>query len=374
MKLTGKAGHSGWRARVTVAAVLSAIVALVAVASGASKPQATPLAQAQAAVAKYLKKPTSMGLPAITKPIPTGKKVVYVHCGVAACTVLADGAKKAAAILGWKYQTIATDGTPESVKKAWQTANRLKADVVLGSGYDRSIYEAELKELVARGGIASIYATLTPPTADLPVSIGMPKDVGREGQQSAAWVVADTKGKADTLYVNLPSFTILGPILDSFKADYKKFCPTCKLATMDMPITSIGKDSTDRVISYLRSHKSVNYVMFSVDVMGIGFPAALKAAGLETKVKFAGHSPSVENLGYIDQGLQAATVNQDYYAVMATLIDGAARKMVGLPTAPVNAWSVPYFIETKGKLASTTGFGPVMPDFYGQLKKLWGKA
>jgi ribose transport system substrate-binding protein len=358
----------------TAVAVLTTIVALVVVASGASKPQATGLQMAQAAVAKYLKKPTSMGLPPITKPIPTGKKVVYVHCGVAACTVLADGAKKAAEILGWKYQTIATDGTPESVKKAWQTANRLKADVVLGSGYDRSIYEQELKDLNARGGIASIYATLTNPSADLPISIGLPKDVGREGQQSAAWTVASTKGKASTLYVNLPSFTILGPILDSYKADYKKFCATCKLDVMDMPITSIGKDSTDRVISYLRAHKDVNFVMFSVDVLGIGFPAALKAAGLDTKVQFAGHSPSVENLGYIDQGLQGATVNQDYYAVMATLIDGAARKMVGLPVTPDNKWSIPYFIESKGHLASTTGFGPVMPDFYGQLKKLWGKA
>jgi ribose transport system substrate-binding protein len=314
-----------------------------------------------------------MGLPPITKPIPTGKKVVYVHCGVAACTVLADGAKKAAEILGWKYQTIASDGTPESVKKAWQTANRLKADVVLGSGYDRSIFEAELKELNARGGIASIYATLTNPSADLPVSIGLPADVGREGQQSAAWVVADSKGKANTLYVNLPSFTILGPILDSFKADYKKFCSTCKLEVMDMPITALGKDSTDRIISKLRANKNINYIVMSVDVMGIGFPAALKAAGLDGKVRFMGHSPSVENLGYIDQGLQSATVNQDYYAVMAALIDGAARKMVGLPVTPVNKWSIPYFIESKGKLASTTGFGPVMPDFYGQLKKLWGK-
>lgn len=379
MRVEGK----GYSPRVGIAVVI-VIAALVLSTVGRSQSDVdsrvqnhvvarTPLQQAEVYLKLALQRPTKLDLPKSTKPIPTGKFVVYIHCGVPACTVLADAAQAAAKILGWRYQTITTNGSPESVKKGWATAVRLGADVVLSSGYDRSIFSRELAQLVKRGGIAALFSTLTPPSDDIPVSTGLGKDVGREGEASAAWVVSNTKGKANTLYVNLPSFTTLKPIQDAFKIRYGKWCPGCKLKVMDIAITDIGPTATSRIIATLRSNSDINYVVFSNDALGIGFPAALRAAGLDKRVKFVGHAPSVENLGYVAAGQEAAAVNLDYYAIMATLIDGAARKMTGQPVAPANNALSPVWVETKGHIVRTNGFGPVMPDFYGQLRTIWLK-
>ena len=45
---------------------------------------------------------------------------------------------------------------------------------------------------------------------------------------------------------------------------------------LDIPLTSLGKDAPDRIVSYLRSHPDVNYIALSVtDALGAGLPAAL---------------------------------------------------------------------------------------------------
>ena len=56
-------------------------------------------------------------------------------------------------------------------------------------------------------------------------------------------------------------------------------------------MTSLGRDAPDRIVSYLRSHPQVSYVVLSVsNALGAGLPAALRAAGLADKVKIVGQS------------------------------------------------------------------------------------
>ena len=45
-------------------------------------------------------RPASINLPPVTTPIPSGKTVTFVHCGVAVCGAIAAAIKNAAAILG----------------------------------------------------------------------------------------------------------------------------------------------------------------------------------------------------------------------------------------------------------------------------------
>jgi ABC-type sugar transport system substrate-binding protein len=361
------------RRQAAAVVVLAVVLALVVAATGSSSRSATPLQQAQAYLKKAMQKPKSLPIKPSSKPIPKGKFVVYVHCGATACNALADGASKAAKVLGWKYQTIATQGTPESVKAAFATAVRLKPNAVISSGWDRATYESELQELKKMGTGVFNYSTLDKPGTGITVMVGDVNGVGVEGTQLAAWVVSDTKGKANTLFVDVPAYTILQGVTRLFKSNYAKWCPGCPLDTMQMPATALGKDAPDRVVSYLRSHPDVNYVAFSLDAAAIGLPAALRAAGLNGKVKFVGASPTVENLGYVASGDEAATVNQPYYETQAILMDAAARYVTGQSLAQDQSYQIQYFVETKGNLARTSGFGPVVPDLYGKLKKIWRK-
>src|SRR5690242_7543637 len=59
------------------------------------------VAQALALAQKSTTRPTNIGLTTpIGKPVPTGKKVVFISCGVAACEAQGDIIKQGAADLG----------------------------------------------------------------------------------------------------------------------------------------------------------------------------------------------------------------------------------------------------------------------------------
>jgi len=330
----------------------------------------------QAAVAELKvaeTRPASIGLPAFSKPIPTGKTVSFVHCGVAVCDTIAAAIKNAAAILGWKVDVIPTNGTPASVKAAWDTVVRLHPDVAFGSGFDRALFASEASQLAAMHVPVMNWTTTDTAGQGLVFVHGGPSEVPVVGEQMAAWVVADTQGKADTLYVNLPTFVILQPVMEGFDSYYKQWCPGCKLSTMSVPLTSIGTTAPSLIVSYLRAHPDINRIAVGYDGVDVGLPAALAAAGLSGKVKFIGEAPTATNLAYVQAGTEAATVSQGVYEIWAMYLDAAARALTGQSLAPDNAWKVPWFLLTQSNYSQGTGYAPIVTNLDGQLKQIWKK-
>jgi ribose transport system substrate-binding protein len=382
--------HSSRRLSVALALVAVA-VALVAAGCGSddksssnsssasnaasSAPKNSGLAKAQAFMKASMAPPTTLGLQTTGKPIPTGKTVTYVHCGVDVCTTIGKAIKNAADVLGWKVKVIPSDGSPGSVKQAWATVVRMKPDAAFGSGFPSAMYASEVKQLKADGIPVMLFASTDVNGGPVTLSKGRNDEVPIVGKQMAAWVVATTNGKANTLYVDLPAFPILPPIEAAFKASYKEWCPDCPYAKIDLPITSIGKDAPSRIVSYLRAHPDVNRVAVGYDGLDFGLPAALKAAGLADKVQFIGEAPTETNFSYIRSGQQGATVSQAYYEIWSNFVDAAARTTTGQPITDNNAWKVPWFLVTKENIDSAgTGFRPVVPNLTQELDKLWNKA
>jgi len=337
----------------------------VAVSSG--------LKEAEAAMKAAATLPTELGLPPSEKPIPTGKTVTYVHCGVEVCGTIAAALKNAASILDWNVKVVASDGTPAGVKKAWAQVVRIKPDAAFGSGFDRALFAAELKKLKAMNIPVFSWASLDKSGDGITLVKGGPEDVPIVGEQMASWAVASAQGKANTVYVDLPTFTILQPVKKQFAESYEKWCPDCKLSTMSVPLTAIGSKAPGMVVSYLRAHPDINRVALSYDGIGVGLPAALKAAGLAGKVQFGGEAPTATNLSYVQSGSQASTVNQGYYEIWAVFLDAAARTLTGQSIEPHIAWKPPWFLATKDNLTSGSEFKPIVADLNEQLKKLWLK-
>ncbi len=334
------------------------------------------LQEAQAALKEATTLPTKLGLPKHEKPIPTGKTVAFVHCGVAVCSTIADSIKNATAILGWKATIVPTNGTPASIKAAWKSVVRMSPDVVFNSGFDKALFAAELKQLAAKKIPVFSWSSLDKPGGGITYTQGGPEDVPIVGKQMAAWVVSETQGKANTLYVELPTFVILKPVGEGFEEHYKKWCADCPLAKMQVPVTAIGKDAPNKIVAYLRSHPKVNAVVVDYDGVAVGLPAALKAAGLDKKVKLVGEAPTATNLSYIEAGTEGATVHQAYFEIWAHYVDAAARHMTGQSLAPNEAWQPPWFLVTKENFADANGtkFAPIIDDLNDQLKEIWGKA
>jgi ABC-type sugar transport system substrate-binding protein len=373
-----------WR----LAALLSALAALLFVAAGCgssgggssgagstdasgSVPQG--VAQAESIVKQASARPTTIGISKpIGKPVPAGKKVVFISCGVEACNVqgkiIAQGAKD----LGWTASTIATDGSPEKLQGAFETALRNGADAVILNAVNRAAVAKQIAEAKQKG-VAFVTCCSVEPTGNgILYNTSTSQQNGEIGRNLAAQAVADSKGKANTLYVNISAFEILRNLGTAFQTSYKQYCPSCSIASIDIPLTALGKDAPDRIVSYLRSHPKVNYVVLSVsDALGSGLPAALQAAGLGGKVKIMGQGGGTQIFQYISGGQMQSIVPFDYYAVDYLMLDALARHFAG---APIQETAPPRWLMTKSGLPSTSDLFPVVADYRKQFLTLWGKA
>ena len=346
--------------------------------SGASSSQASGdvsagLAKAEAVVKQASARPSTIG---ITKPIgkavPAGKKLAFISCGVEACNVqgkiIAQGAKD----LGWTASMIATDGSPEKLQGAFDTALRNGADAVILNAVNRAAVAKQIAE-AKKKGVAFVTCCSIEKTGDGILYNTSTADQNDEiGTDLAAQVIADTKGKANTLYVNISAFQILANLGTSFKQSYQAYCAACSIASIDIPLTSLGKDAPDRIVSYLRSHPKVNYVVLSVsDALGTGLPAALQAAGLGGKVKIVGQGGGTQIFQYISGGQVQSIVPFDYYAVDYLMLDALARHFAG---APIEKTAPPRWLMGKTGLPSTSDLFPVVADYRDQFLKLGGQA
>ncbi len=309
----------------------------------------------------------------VGKEIPAGKKIVYISCGVEACEIQGDIIKEGAALLGWTAETIGTDGSPEQLQNAFGTALRQGADAVILNAVTRSVVARQLEQ-AQQQGVPFVTLSSVEKTGDgILANIADTRNSGRIGELLAAQIVSDSEGAANTLYVNISAFQILHALGDQFESSYKKFCAECEYGSIDIPVTSLGNDAPDRIVSYLRSHPEVNHVVLSVsNALGAGLPAALQAAGLADRVKIIGQSGDTQTFQDLQAGNIEAVVPYDYYTVDYLMLDALARHFAGVPLADGQP---PLWTVTADNMpeAATKGLFPVVPSYRDEFKKLWGK-
>ncbi|MET9527257.1 sugar ABC transporter substrate-binding protein [Streptomyces coeruleorubidus] len=369
------------RRAITATLPVTALLALAACGTGttpaadstqAGAPGSPGLTAARAALAKYSERPATISVTEpVGKAIPKGKKIDFILCGVQSCKDLADFFTEAAKELGWQVKQIATQGTPESVQAAYEQAVRDKPDAVVASGFPRAVYAKQLAQLKA-AGIPVIQSNADDVAGDgISLLKNGPKDVGVQGEMLASWVVSNSGAKADTVYFDLPAYTILKPVKDSFAAKYKEWCDGCALDNVDVPITSVGKDMPDRVVSYLRSHPKVTHVVFSLGLLNVGVPAALKTAGITGK-HIVVNVGDAQNYQYIQGGLTDGAMALNSHETAWIQADALARHFTGQPMAVDQKAALPNMLVTKDNLPSADGDFPIVEDYEKQFKALWG--
>ncbi|MFD5835769.1 sugar ABC transporter substrate-binding protein [Streptomyces collinus] len=359
---------------------VTSLLALAACGTGttpaADSTQAAPgspgLTAARAALAKYSERPATISVAQpVGKAIPKGKKIDFILCGVQSCKDLADFFTEAAEELGWQVKQIATQGTPESVQAAYEQAVRDKPDAVVASGFPRAVYAKQLAQLKA-ADIPVIQSNSDDLLGDgISLLKNGPDDVGVQGQMLASWVVSNSGAKANTVYFDLPAYTILKPVKDSFAAKYKEWCDGCALDQVDVPITAVGKDMPDRMVSYLRSHPEVTHVVFSLGLLNVGVPAALKTAGITGK-RIVVNVGDAQNYQYIQSGLTDGAMALNSHETAWLQADALARHFTGQSMALDQKAVLPNMLVTKDNLPSADGDFPIVEDYQAQFKALWG--
>ena len=332
------------------------------------------VAEAQSLAEKATTRPTSIGLEAaIGKEVPAGKKVVFISCGVEACEIQGDIIKQGAADLGWTAEAIGTDGSPEQLQNAFETALRQGADGIILNAVNRDAVAKQIEKAEQQGVAFVTCCSIEAEGDGILRNVAGKENSARIGENLAAQIVADSDGTANTLFVNISAFQILQALAGQIETSYKEFCADCEYATLDIPATSLGKDAPDRIVSYLRSHPQVNYVVLSVsNALGAGLPAALKAAGLADKVKLVGQSGDTLTFQDMAAGNIESVVPFDYYAVDYLMLDALARHFAGVP---VEQAQPPTWIVTPDNMPAeaTEGLFPVVETYRDEFNQLWGK-
>src|SRR5947209_3511383 len=376
------------RSRIRRAAGVAAatlMVAVVAVGCGSSSNSgnssgasnsggstSASIAAAQQVVQQASQRPSTITVTTpIGKSVPSGKKIVFISCGVSVCQTQGQIVATAAKSLGWNASTINTDGTPTSVQAAYDTAVRQGANAIVTTAALRAEIASKLPALQSKGIVVSNCCTTDPVAAPFIYNTSTPPQAAIGGKYLAAEVAADSKGKANTLYVNIPAFTILSSLGATLKSSYQQYCPKCGYASIDVSLTQLAK-APNLIVSYLRSHPSVNYVALSVaNQLDNGLPAALAAAGL-SHVKIVGQGGGPTDFQYVANGQELALVPFDYYSVDYQMVDALARHFAGVP---VQLTPPPLWLMTKGNLPSNhSTLFPVVENYQSQFMKLWGKA
>jgi ribose transport system substrate-binding protein len=310
----------------------------------------------------------------IDKPIPSGKKITFISCGVEACAVQGPILTEGAKTLGWSVKQVGTDGSPEKVQNAFQSAIRDGANAVIINAADKDALAGPISAAKSKGVEVVTCCSLAQQGKDVLFNTGTPEQNAPIGKMLAGKVVADSNGKADSLYVNVSAFAILAAVGQTFEQEYKRLCPDCGFGKIDIPLTSLGKDAPDRIVSYLRSHPKVNNIVLSESgSLGPGLPAALQAAGLADKVKIVGQGGNQQVYQDVSTGKIAAVTPSSLYGYDYSMLDALARKWAGVP---VEQTPPEFWLMTKENAPSSIN-GPAFPiveDYKAQWAKLWGKA
>jgi len=375
--------------RAVRAAIVTALLAVSALALGAcggssssssgssstgSTGTSAGVSAADKVAAQWAQRPTRIPVTQpIGKPIPSGKRIDFINCGVTSCTILYKNLVAAAKSVGWTVRQINTAGTPESVQAAWKQAVNDRPDAVIASGFPRAVFAQQLKQLQALKIPVLESSTDDVEGNGIDLILNGPKDLRPSGQILASWIAKDSGGKANTLYVDLPSFGILKPVRQFFQQYYAQWCKGCKSQTVDIPVTAIGKDVPDRVVSYLRAHPDINYVAYSLGVLNVGVPAALRQAGLANKVKTIVTVGDAENYQYIASGQSQAAMAFSNVETPWVWVDALARTFTGQSIAVDRKAQLPFMLITKNNLISTSSEFPIVASYQQQWKTLWGK-
>lgn len=376
--------RSRTRAAVALAVVAAAMLVLAACSSSSkstsastSAPSATTsgssgLAAAEALVAKYEVEPTQITDTAkITSPIPKGKTIYFIPCGPnPECQQEGAIVKQATDLIGWNTVVVPNDGTPQGDKAAFDQVVRAKPIAVLYTAIPQSVFQSEIPALQANNTAVIACCVTDPVGHGVDYNIDSPQESAPVGQAQGAWVAADSKCQnADSVIVNIPDFAILADGVEAFKKEMASACPSANVSELDIALANLSSASTT-IVSYLRSHPDVHYVVASTDGITVGLPAALKAAGL-TDVKLVGQGATPTNIQYLHSGEQAADVAFPYYEVMWAMVTAAIQHAIGEPITPSVAPPLWILTPSNAPNVSSAAF-PVVQDYQAQYKALWG--
>ena len=342
--------------------------------SSASGSSSSGVAAAKAYVQPFLTAPTSIGIstPLKTKP-PAGKLIVGLELGnVGNGKVLAGYWAQAAADAGWKYKDVVTSTTPSALQAAFNSAIQLNPAGIVITGIPKAALGTGLALAAQKGIWVNTSGTTDQPSGALyDTSIASTSGTVQYGKEVAAYVVAQSDGKAVIQDFSLPEFPIVHVFDTAFEAAVKQWCPSCKVTEHPQLSTDIGTKTPQAVVSAVTRDPSTNWLVFDIGDLATGVNAALSAAGLHG-LHIGGNAADLPQLQALKDKTQDVWNGYPLPLVAYRQIDSLIRKFEGMPILTANLPSQLITQDNVGSVAvNSGGFYVGVADFRDQFKKLW---
>jgi ribose transport system substrate-binding protein len=351
-------------------------------------PDGDGLAAAQARVDAFRQPVTELPFNEPLAEPPGERLVYYVQCSVPVCAEIATGIEQAAAAIGWDYETVSHQDTPETVAQAFETAIAAEPDVVLTSGNPREWFQEQLTTLESAG--IPVVAWSIPegyePGDGISVNLLTNDDYYFYGVLMADYAAVTSESK-QIMFVGLPVFPVLSSVQQGFLDEIAQVCPECEVEVFEAALTDIGVNLPGQVVSKLQANPELDFVAYAFGGMLFGVPDALADAGLIDQAKAISQAGGPLNFGFIENDQhQVAEVGLASELLGWRAIDAAARilggqgpgsatppaeaKIDGHPDILVNG--LPLQILEKDSIDDPTELWPGVEGFEEQFTALWG--
>jgi ribose transport system substrate-binding protein len=326
--------------RKTLAVVIAIIAALTMAAcssssssgGGGGTSDSAGVAAAKAYQAQFLSSPTSVGISTpLSKEPPAGKLVVGLDNGTGSGVVVAKAWAQAAANMGWTYKDLNCGTTPAQQQAAMNSAIQLHPAGILIAGISESTLSTQLTLAKQQGIWVNSNGSTDPPSGALfDTSIANADQLAEWGKMVAAYVVAQSNGKADIQQFTLPVYPILIEFDTAFDAAIKQWCPACKVTQHPQQGTDIGTKTPQAVVSAVTRDPATNWLIFDLGDLATGVNAALAAAGLHG-LHIGGQTADTPNLQALKNKTQDVWTGDPLAIASYRQVDSMARQLIGDP-------------------------------------------
>lgn len=340
-------------------------------ASGSGGGDST-VATAMAVVAPYIGHPGPFSVTEKLARVPTGSTVAFMDCGLPYCAFYYGLLQQPAKMLGIHLDRINSGESATSINTAFDSVVATKPDAVIVMANQIQLWSRQLKELqqahipVVTQGVtdAEKYGIVSPQG-------GVNQDAAL-AKLEANYIPAVMNPKATVVYYEVPELSFTLETGSNFVTDLRSVCPGCSVRVAQIPASTIGKTSTNNIVSDLQAHTTTNLAVFSDPDLGTGLPNALKTAGLTVQTLNTGPSPA--NLQQIKDGGETAGLGTDNSVAAWTLLDETAREIVGqnITGGEAEGVQVFQFLTQKDITFDPNNGWTGYPDFAARFATLWG--
>jgi ribose transport system substrate-binding protein len=368
------------------AAVVASCAVLAACGSSGSSSDKTgggpasakvDVAAATQVLAPYTKRATAFPVDApLVKRPPSGTTFAYLQCVTPICGLFSQILQPAAKTLGVKLTITKAGASADQLQNAMNTIIAQKPAAVVLPAVEPDTINTQLAKLNSMSIPVVSNGIMNHQRYGIDAAMFNTQTAQIAGRVLAAWAVKKFGSAANVVFYTTPELSF-GPVQKAaFNEEMKKLCASCRVRNVDVAVATIGNSAPSRVVSDLQANPKTNVAVFSTLEAAVGLPAAMRTAGLASKVKVIGFGPNPANLQDLKSGGLTGALGLDLPVMLWTQMDAAARLATKEPLTSLEQRGVPplQFIETADiKGDPSKGFS-AYPDFPQRFAKLWGAA